>query len=117
MQTARKSEYNIERKRRLGLYKPCWVNGCQEPKEPGRGVKYCKKHRAEAAERHRIQKGQYGNAWKKRKRAEARVSKPPKLIQRPVPMEVRDAYRVAKPNSIIRQKYPTWKDLERAYAA
>lgn len=41
----------------------------------------------------------------------------PKPRKPQVPSEVRDAYRRAHPNSVIRRRFPTWADLERGWSA
>jgi hypothetical protein len=112
---------------RLGIQPLCQYEGCTEQKTPGKGSRYCAQHREEAWERHEIQKQSYAysdetKARRKARRAVKRAElalvkppKPPKVVVRPVPREVQDAYRVAKPNSIIRQKYPTWEKLRANY--
>lgn len=106
----------------------CRWDGCEELKVPGAGSKYCAHHRLEAREVQRLRNKSYvkseaskerQRAARKVKRAELALLKPPKPVKpskiRAVPMEVQDAYRIAKPNSIIRQKFPTWEKLRANY--
>lgn len=116
----------LERKH-SGTQALCQYEGCSDPKVPGRGSRYCVSHREQQWERHEIQKQTYSRsedtkarraairAVKRAERELAKPAKPKRQVVRAVPMEVQDAYRVARPNSIIRQKYPTWEKLRANY--
>lgn len=128
--------FHVEERTKLGLEEEVWTNGkrnkpcamCGAPKDRGKsGAKYCSACVPIAAERKRLAKLEYNrrpevkarnSAWARENRpVRPRKIRPPKPKPVVAPSDVRSAWRAAKPNSIIRRKYPTVEALNRAYAA
>lgn len=109
-------------RRRRKLARPkCAHPGCDLDRASGRGSKLCAEHRVSHAEAKRIAKNSAPSRTYRPKaprlkllREESERSKRRVMVTK-VPANIRNAWRNADPNSIIRRKYPTKAALESAY--